>query len=35
VAEGLQAIRDGATVRTKPMAPPNAPQPVATTGEKK
>jgi membrane fusion protein (multidrug efflux system) len=34
VAEGLQAIRDGLVVRAKPLQPPGAPQPVATTGEK-
>src|SRR5436190_19493419 len=32
VAEGLQALRDGLTVRTKPMAPPDA---VGTGGEAK
>jgi len=34
VAEGLQAVREGVIVRTKPMAQPGAAEPVATTGEK-
>jgi len=32
VAEGLQAIADGVTVRAKPMAEPGTPEPVATSG---
>ena len=36
VAEGLQGLRDGIVVRTKPMPPPSAaPAPTATSGEAK
>ena len=35
VAEGLQRIRDGITVRAAPFMEPGAPQPVATAGESK
>ena len=35
VAEGLQALRDGIEVRTKPMPAPGTAAPVATTGESK
>ena len=35
VAEGLQRIRDGITVRATPFTEPGAPQPVATAGESK
>jgi len=35
VAEGLQTLRDGATVRTKPMAAPGTPAAAATSGEAK
>ena len=35
VAEGLQSVRDGMTVRTKPMAPPGAAASNAPAGEAK